>query len=677
MLTIGFAGLRRNGLAQLGIVAVPLLLLMAPALHYALDTPIGLWERTPELADIFNSARDFLGFLHRTLTEPQSRFWPFRFVWQGLQWKIFGDLAWPYHLIRWLVCFGAVALFIAAFRRFQGLPHDANAAAGGGFSRIVPAALLAYLWLLFPSPVTVRIDCMELYTVFFLGLCNWAAALLLTAEGGKSAARHHGLFCLGFLGLVSTKEINTAPALWLLICYWAFVIAQGISAKRLLAGAGLTLSLAFAIRKAGEVLAWAEEGGGYIRWSGSTLDRFAENSADILQGLFQLETSLVISAVFAVLLMALIVSVGVKVARRQFGGELAFVVLLLGELMSMFLALSIQWDSTPRYWFILVPCLATLLAFAAKFLLQAAKRRKMLANCTALALAIFIAFFTAANYYNFLYPFIIQHSARNLDDLVLLEVAELLNNGKHVQVKQRDWVWEQINQLNSNFNHRRYWPDSPHGASSLQRDPPMNPNAPYYILDIMGRPGLVSLDAHFAADARTDYGVLDWPLKMAGIVQGESPHVSLDFGMFRLGDYRWAMHAVPHSMGTYLEGLLSKAGEPSIDSFYDLHFLDDKIMYARQPCLDDDIEDSFLLHLHTAELSDLPEGSRKRGFDNLDFHFWDYGVKDDDLCVAMRALPQYPIESIYAGQYRMEDGRTIWTEWIWTPPQTGAAAISR
>ena len=265
-----------------------------------------------------------------------------------------------------------------------------------------------------------------------------------------------------------SKEINVAPALWLLVCYWAFVIAQGISVKKLLAGSGLTLSLAFAIRKAGGVLAWAEESGGYIRWSGSILDRFAENSADMLQGLFQYETSVVISAVFAFLLMALIVSVVAKVARREFGGELAFVFLLLGEFMSMFLALSIQWDSTIRYWFVLVPCLATLLAFAAKFLLQAARRRKMLANCTGLALAIFIAFFTAANYYNFLYQFIIQHSARSLDDLVLSEVAELLNNEQHVQVRQSDWHWEQIDQLNSNFNHRRYWPNSPHGASSLQ-----------------------------------------------------------------------------------------------------------------------------------------------------------------------------------------------------------------
>ena len=198
----------------------------------------------------------------------------------------------------------------------------------------------------------------------------------------------------------------------------------------------------------------------------------------------------------------------------------------------------------------------------------------------------------------------------------------------------------------------------------------MNPNAPYYILDIMGRPGLVALDAHFAADARTDYGILDWPLKMASLVQGKSPHVRLDFGTHELGDYRWAMHAVPHSMGGYLEGLIAKAGEPSSDSFYDLHFLGNRLMYVRRPCLDGDIEEPFLLHLHPVDLSDLPEGSRRHEFENLDFHFQDYGVKDKDLCVAMRTLPQYPIGSIYAGQYRLGDGREIWAEWISPPPAT-------
>ena len=79
-----------------------------------------------------------------------------------------------------------------------------------------------------------------------------------------------------------------------------------------------------------------------------------------------------------------------------------------------------------------------------------------------------------------------------------------------------------------------------------------------------------------------------------------------------------------------------------------------------RPCLDRDIEEYFFLHLHPVAPGDLPEGRRRHGFDNLDFHFRDYGVKDNHLCVAMRTLPQYPIESIRTGQYTIEDGRPIW-----------------
>ena len=199
MLTIGFAGLRRNALAQWGIVAAPLLLLIAPALHYSLDTPIGTLESSPYLAHKFDSASEFFYFLRTTIFESVRRFRPFYDFWNGLAWKLFGDLAWPHYLMRWLIFFGAVALSIAAFRRISGWPHSADAPhqRAAGLLRITPPALLAYSWLLFPSTVIVRIECVELYTVFFLGLCNWAAALMLTAEGGKPCSRQTSLRALG------------------------------------------------------------------------------------------------------------------------------------------------------------------------------------------------------------------------------------------------------------------------------------------------------------------------------------------------------------------------------------------------------------------------------------------------------------------------------------------------
>ena len=663
MLTIGFAGLRRNALAQWGIVAAPLLLLIAPALHYSLDTPIGTLESSPDLAYKFNSASDFFYFLRTTIFESVRRFRPFYELWNGLAWKLFGDLAWPHYLLaRWLIFFGAVALSIAAFRRVSGWPHSADAPhqRAAGLLRIIPPALLAYSWLLFPSSVIVRIQCVELYTVFFLGLCNWAAALMLTAEGGKPAPRHHALFCLGFLGLAFSKEVNVAPALWLLACYWAFVIARGASAKRLLAGSALALTLGFTIYRVSQTWERAVERGEYFVPAKPILDRITENSADILQTLFQYETSLVITAAFAFLLVALAAAVAAKAARREWSGELAFILLLVGELVSMFLVLSIQYDITLRYWSILAPCLAALLAFAAKFLLQAAMRCKALANCMALALAVFIAFLVSANHYSFLYQVVTYHNNRNLDDLLMREVAKLLNNGEYIEAHSNDYDYEAVHHLNHNFYYRKYWPNAPYGDPAINRKPPKDAQQPHYLVDILGQPGLVALDTHFASQGRTDYGVLDWPHRVASLVQGKPPYVRLDWGIWGIGEYRWAMHAVPHGMGDHLEGLISKAGEPSSDSYYDLYFDGDRIMYVRRPCLDSDTEEFFFLHLHPVAPGDLPEGRKRYGFDNLDFHFRDYGVKDNHLCVAMRTLPQYPVESIRTGQYRVEDGRPIW-----------------
>ena len=468
------------------------------------------------------------------------------------------------------------------------------------------------------------------------------------------------LFCLGFLGLVFSKETLVAPCLWLLACYWALVIAEGVSVKRLLASSTLTLALFFIIYKAIKSLAWAEENNTYFRHSKPLLERSLDNAADILQGLFQYETSIAITAVFIILLLALVVALIGKIARREFNGELAFVVLLLGEFISMFLVLIMQFGSTLRYWSILIPILAMLLAFAARFLLERAWRRKACTTGIAFALAAFMVFFASSNYYNFLYQFIIAHSMRNADDLLIQEVAKLLESGQYVQVNPRKLHYEQNMVLDTPYNYENHWPNSHYGWDSIKQVPPEDPKQPYYIVDIMGRPGYIFLDAHIELVGRMDYGILSLPHKVANFVQGKTPHRRIDWGMFHLGDYRWTIHAVPHNMGDYLEKLVSEAGEPVRDSFFDLYFDEEKLIYVREPCLEDEIEEHFLLHLWPVENSDLPPDSRPWKFQNMDFAFSDYGIKNNDLCVAVRKLPQYPVKWVYAGQYVMGGGKIIW-----------------
>ena len=665
MPTIGSISLRPKLAVLWGACAVPLLLLIAPALHYSLDTPVGLLEHSPERAYKFDSASNFLAYLHMAFGETfSSRFRPFFEVWTGLVWKLSGDAGWPHHFSRWVFQFGAAALFIAAFRRVSGRPQAVGASPqpAVGLSLVLPVALLAYLWLLFPNVIAVRIETVELHTIFFLGLCNWAAALILTAGGGRGKAQ--ALFCLGFFGLLFSKEVNVAPALWLLVCWWAWAVAKGISARKLLIGAALTLALLFTVHRVSAALENAVRSSHYTAPTLPISDLFPQNAASILQGLLQTETSAVVTAAFILLLLALAAAVAARLAKRRLDGELAFVLLVLGEFASMFLVLCLQFGITSRYWSILIPCLVTLLAFAAKFLLEAAKGRKALANGAALALAAFIAFFVAVNYYNFLYQVVIQHSARNLDGLVVAEVAQLLNSGKYVQANPQDWHFSEMQELNSHAIHKRNWPNSPYGPRSIHRGPPKDPRQPYYLLDIGGLPALAG-STHASLVGRMDYGILDYAAKAATFLQAGAPHASVDWEMHELGKYVWAIYALPHNMGDYLEQLTAQAGEPAAQSVFDLYFDGKTITYVRKPCLEEDIENFFFLHLAPVRESDLPKERRPHGFDGLDFQFGDYGVRTSGVCLAARTLPAYPIKRIGTGQYVMGEDRLIWETEFW------------
>ena len=644
------------------IVAAPLLVLLAPAVHYALDTPIGLFERQGELGYSFNGLGDVVALLHRIVAGEEHRFRPFFSFWNGLQWKLFGDVAWLHHLVRWLMLFGAVALFMAAFRRVAHAGMGSRSAAWA-VPQVLPMALLAYVWLLFPTAyVIVRIECVELYTMFFLGVCNWAAALMLSPTKGKAGAMGpQALLLFGFIGLVGSKEVNVAPALWIALCYAAFVLVRGMSRQRLLVGAALVFTLAFAVYRVTETLALAQRHGAYWAPTQPFVDRFAEQSVAVLQGLFLWQTAPLLSAVLALVPLGLLAAVGWRVWRRGFDGEVAFIALLVGEAVSMALVLSAQYGVSLRYWSILVPCLATLLAFAAKFALAAARRHRFLAHGIAAGCVGFLVYFASANYYNFLYQVAVQHSERNLDDRLLAEVAALISSGEHLQARPDDWRFEQVGfRIDTHWNQQAYWPNSPVGES-LRRQPPEDPREPYYLLDFGGYPGYLSLQPHRVFVARGDYGVLRLAHRVATLVQGGAPHQDADrgLGFLALGSYRWAIHTVPYNLGEYLEDVLAAAGEQMGDGFFHVYSDGAKLTYVRRQCEHADTANKFFLHLYPVDEADLPPHSRPHRFQNEDFYFSDWGVREGSLCVAVYTLPHY-LQQVLTGQYIATTGKQTW-----------------
>ena len=184
----------QNLLGYFAIFSIAAILLL-PALHYSLDTPFGLVDRSTYLSYKLIDKEKFDYYLDQTFTftDPERlewsiRFRPFMDIWNGLIWKYFGDDGFFHRLNRWLFAFGTAAFLIAAFR------SNAKIAQGCGqtvsnrlqLAQVIPVAILAYVWLFFPNPSFTLIESADLYTAFFLGVSNYAAALMLTArrEGG-------------------------------------------------------------------------------------------------------------------------------------------------------------------------------------------------------------------------------------------------------------------------------------------------------------------------------------------------------------------------------------------------------------------------------------------------------------------------------------------------------------
>ena len=646
-------------------------LLFAPALCYSLMTPIGLID-SPFVTNhhkILASAHNFLGWLRvEFFATGEARFRPFLDILQALNWQLFGQTDWLHRLSRWLFHFAGFFAFAAAFLRIarsdrmrkpaeQGLPPS--------LARLLPPTLLAWIWLFFPNLPTARLYAQEPYTVFFLGLCNYAIALTLPerdggAQGGQVAKRAHALFLLGFLGLVFSKEINLAVALWLLLFWNALLFARrtGSVWQRLRGGLPAIACFLFALHRV--YLELARVGTGYGH--SLNLDKSLDNVSEVLRGLFQMETSGLIAAGFIVLCAILSILAIVRIPGKRFDSELLFILLLLGEFASMLTVLGLSYGVSLRYWYILVPVFATLLAFSAKFLLEALRHSKALSWVAASALAGFATFFVAANYYDFLHQVLVVHSERQTHVKLKIEVARLLNAGEHVQVSADDWLREELHTLRMGY-YGGYWPDIYQGSRQLRTEPPRNAKRPYYLLDHhLHAPSPMPI--HTTLVQRADYPLLSHAGKIARFLQGKAPHASLDYGISELGSSHWSIYALPRSMGDYLAGLVGEAGAPLTRAKFDVHLKGNRLLYMKRPCAAEDIEARFLLRLFPMHANDLPEEWRRHGLHNLDFEFEHYGIRNDQICLAVRELPNYPIIRIVTGQFGHENGRPVWEESI-------------
>ena len=111
--------------------------------------------------------------------------------------------------------------------------------------------------------------------------------------------------------------------------------------------------------------------------------------------------------------------------------------------------------------------------------------------------------------------------------------------------------------------------------------------------------------------------------------------------------------------------------EPLARGVFDLYLLGGDFAYVKEPCARADTEARFFLHVVPERVDDLPEGRRRRGFDNLDFDFFRSGALFDGKCAARVTLPAYPIASVRTGQFVAGAGE------VWRADVTVGFPLSR
>lgn len=97
--------------------------------------------------------------------------------------------------------------------------------------------------------------------------------------------------------------------------------------------------------------------------------------------------------------------------------------------------------------------------------------------------------------------------------------------------------------------------------------------------------------------------------------------------------------------------ILGDNDTPEIRSYFDIYLREDKLIYMKSECVEEDIEPRFFLHLDPVDSSHIPRKRKQHGFDNLDFAFRDHGFLYEGWCIATRTLPNYDIAKIRTGQF--------------------------
>ena len=101
----------------------------------------------------------------------------------------------------------------------------------------------------------------------------------------------------------------------------------------------------------------------------------------------------------------------------------------------------------------------------------------------------------------------------------------------------------------------------------------------------------------------------------------------------------------------HIDEIIARTDAPIIRSRFDVHHIRNALIYAKDDCSENDLNETFFLALFPADESDLPPERKPHGFDNRDFRFADQAIRRGARCIAITPLPYYDIARIHTGQF--------------------------
>ena len=203
--------------------------------------------------------------------------------------------------------------------------------------------------------------------------------------------------------------------------------------------------------------------------------------------------------------------------------------------------------------------------------------------------------------------------------------------------------------LDSVFDFRRI-----DGALAVVKEP----CAPSFITDTVFRLRIYPADADDLPYWRAgeDFEVVQFQFAGHGALFDGKCVARLALPDYPIADFgvRWDRQFLDEDAARDAAAQAVESGRLLARSLYDVYLASgdaDELVYIQEPCDPAGTESRFFLHIVPERESDLPRERRSSGFDNFGFDFHANGALLEDKCVAVAALPPYPIARVRTGQF--------------------------